>query len=251
MNNVQKIKINNIPCLSISPSETIDKQVTIFIYHGWGSTVENQLFLGEILAKWGYQVVIPELIYHDSRQSLKNHFIATATEAYFWKTILYAVVEANSLIEAAHNDGLIKGHKVVILGSSMGGFIASSVFMRNSSIHGLITINGSASWMVSEQEFQKNGSQPSAFIDDIIKYDPMNNIQSLNNRPALLLHGEGDTVVHPIAQQLFYKEVIKHSNDVNNVTLQLIPNVNHIVTLSMVESIVQWLQMNVAINLSE
>ena len=61
----EKIYIGDIPCLKIEGHEKV-KGVIIF-YHGWSSTKELQSLRGHILAAYGYDVLIPEAIYHGER----------------------------------------------------------------------------------------------------------------------------------------------------------------------------------------
>ncbi len=123
----------------------------------------------------------------------------------------------------------------------MGGFIASSAFIRNPEIDAMININGSSAWMVSEEEFQKNGSTPYPFIEEIKRFDPIESIGLLGNRHVLLLHGEHDKVINPLGQETFYQVANNSGNIPDNITLKLYPFVNHTITLSMIETIIQWL----------
>lgn len=72
---------------------------TILMYHGWGSTIESQVVIGEKLANLGFDIVIPEIIYHDTRQPLKEPFEKTSMQNYFWKTIFHSIDEVNEYLK--------------------------------------------------------------------------------------------------------------------------------------------------------
>ena len=63
----EKINIRGIPCIRIIPKRKNGPFSTIIFYHGWGSTKESQRFRGFILSNLGYQVIIPDSIYHGEK----------------------------------------------------------------------------------------------------------------------------------------------------------------------------------------
>ena len=239
----QLMNSNNINYLLFEPTHD-NKHVTIIIYHGWGSSIYNQTFFASILANFGYTVIIPEIIYHDSREPLSNYFSKTIMEQYFWKTIIQSVEDARMFIQNLS----LSDHKLIILGSSMGGFIASGVFVQEQQLDALININGSGAWLTSEEIFQKQGSNAYSDIDAIMQLDPINFLHNLNNRPTLLLHGQEDTIISPIGQQTFYEQALA-SGEVENshLSLTLYPHINHSISLPMLETIINWMEEKFAI----
>ncbi|SDY94135.1 alpha/beta fold hydrolase [Bacillus sp. 166amftsu] len=241
MNQVE-IQLGHINSLLLQPMQQ-DKKITIVFYHGWGSSIYNQTFLGTILANLGYTVIVPEIIYHDSREPLIDYFSKSIMEQYFWKTILHTIkYDINDLFTSIYESEYCLGHKIVVLGSSMGGFISSGAFMEDSKIDALININGSGAWITSEEIFQKYGSNASNEIHMIRKMDPIQFIERIHNRPMLLLHGASDAVISPLGQQTFYEKVQSHyQNTPSNITFMLYQNINHSISISMIEKVVNWL----------
>ncbi|PEM41358.1 alpha/beta hydrolase family protein [Bacillus pseudomycoides] len=240
--NQTDIQLGNIHGLLLQPTQQ-NKKITIVFYHGWGSSIYHQIFLGTILTNFGYTVIIPEIIYHDSRTALENHFSKPIMEQYFWKTILHTVKhDINDLFTSIYESEYCLGHKIVVLGSSMGGFISSGAFIKDSKIDALININGSGAWITSEEIFQKQGTNIANEIHMIRKMDPIQFIERIHNRPILLLHGASDAVVSPLGQQTFYKKVQSHHQDTTaNITFMLYQNINHSISIPMIEKIVNWL----------
>src|SRR5690606_12904077 len=122
---------------------------TIIYYHGWESNKDNNLFLGKILAFHGYNVILPDAVYHGERGALKSYNVE-ALKKHFWDVILNSVNEYNALIKAAGEKLEIDPNRVAVMGSSMGGFIASGVFAANPEIKCLINMNGACAWVRAE-----------------------------------------------------------------------------------------------------
>ncbi|PLT29519.1 dienelactone hydrolase family protein [Peribacillus deserti] len=232
------IYLHNIPCLLQKP-EGKHKPTTVFLFHGWGSSTENQGFLASILAKWGYQVIIPEIIYHNSRSPLSSHFQSDIMEGHFWPVILHSINEVPIMLKDANNQGIIQNQQIVLAGSSMGGFIATGAFVQETGAHALVNINGSGSWLKSEKEFQKAGSRPALCLDKLIQQDPILHVKKLDNRPILLMHGSDDCIIKPAGQRDFHKKALAAGHE--NITLEMFPNINHTISLTMIELLLRWM----------
>lgn len=175
--------------------QAVGRQInkTIIMYHGWGSTIDSQIVLGERFARLGFDIIIPEIMYHDTRQQLDNYFKKDIMQHYFWKTIFESVDEGLNLLRLV---GLSK-ENTILFGSSMGGFIASGLYASYPGFAGLISINSSGSFILSEMIFRERDSRPPLNEEEIEKfkfYDPINK-KIISKSPILLLHGEKDLVV--------------------------------------------------------
>ncbi|NDI35044.1 alpha/beta hydrolase family protein [Chengkuizengella sediminis] len=229
----KELKYNRI---EVSPSSK-KKKKTIIFYHGWGTTVESNMDVAEVLANEGYQVIFPEIIYHDTRNCLENHFDEEIIQSYFWKTIITMIKEWDKFIQVIG----IPEHEIILVGSSMGGFIANGIFATRQSLGGLVNINGSGSFVLSEQIFRKQVERPelSTVEYNLLKrYDP---VQFENcSAPVLLMHGDSDTTVSIDGQKDYYLYLteIKKREDVD---LFIYENTNHVITLSMVKDLIKWL----------
>ncbi len=220
----------------ITPNR-ISRKETIIMFHGWGSTIESQIQLGKDLSELGFNVVIPEIKYHDSRHALNNHFNQEILHTYFWKTIFETIDEKDEMIHQLN----LQKENTILLGSSMGGFIASGMFFSNNSYGGLININGSSSYIYSEKDFRKKDKREplnDRELETFIKYDPKFK-ESKIIKPVLFLHGEQDLVI-PIGGQLDFLTTKQHYY----IDFLKYRDVNHTITGSMKNDIINWLDKN-------
>lgn len=209
----------------------------IMMFHGWGSTIESQIQLGKELSEIGFKVVIPEIKYHDSRQPLNNHFDQKVLQRYFWKTIFETIDEEGELIHRLN----LQKENLILLGSSMGGFIASGMFFSNTSYAGLININGSSSFIYSERDFRKKDRRVplnDKELEVFVKYDPKFKYSTIR-KPILFLHGEQDLVI-PIGGQVDF--LATKQNDFIDFLKYM--DVNHTITNCMKNDIFNWLDKN-------
>lgn len=209
---------------------------TIILFHGWGSTVKKYEEFAQQLSKLGFQVIVPEIIYHDSRNKIDNHFLKEVTEEYFWKTIFQSIDEAPIFFEEVN----IPKEQVILIGISMGGFIASGIYARYRHFAGLININGSGSFLVSENIFREMDGRPSLSDEEVERfntYDPKG--KRVSSSPVLLMHGEQDKVVSIEGQKDYVDFLLQHHKDVQ---FHAYSNVNHTFSQEMLADLIKWLK---------
>ena len=83
----ENANIRGIPCIRLVPGWKSKPLPTIVFYHGWSSAKENQRFRGFILSNLGYQVIIPDAIYHGERNPI-DYDDPNSAAKYFWGVIL-------------------------------------------------------------------------------------------------------------------------------------------------------------------
>lgn len=236
MNKTEKVPFIN----HIYAPKKLSTGKTIIIFHGWGSSIKNYDDFAESLALQGFQVVVPEIIFHDSRNKLENHFSKEITQEYFWQTIFSSIDEANCLFAELE----IPKKDSILLGVSMGGFIANGIYANNPEIAGLININGSGSFLLSEIIFREIDSRPplsSEEIEKLISYDPMTKTKAFS--PMLLMHGEEDTVVSIKGQENYYA-CLTGRTEANGIEFLKYEHINHTVSKEMTEDLIRWLKEN-------
>lgn len=239
-----KIIIGDIPAIILTPKDDSKLYPTIILYHGWSSNKESQVFRGFILSSLGYQVIIPDAIYHGERQPLSSYGPSNSAK-YFWDIIFKNIEESNRIIDYAINN--LKGDKngIGVIGHSMGGFTAAGVFTHNKDINSLVVMNGSLNWSYSNKFFK----EAMEILDDftmeenkILQLDPMNNMDLIKDRPVLFLHGAADPVVDINPQRVFYNEIVNMYNDMEKIKFVEYLGLGHSVTIKMMEEAAVWFE---------
>lgn len=238
------IYIGNIPAILFRSKENKELIPTIIFYHGWSSDKETQRMRGFILSSVGYQVIIPDAIYHGERNALDNYDLEDAAE-YFWDTIFTNIEESSIIMDELVSKYDADPNRIGVMGNSMGGFTAAGVFAHNPDIKALVVLNGSCAWEISNKIFKKSfeiktTEEQKPVEEKIIKMDPINNLESLVNRPILLLHGDSDTVVSVEGQTVFYNKIRSMYEDKEKIKFIQYPDLNHFVTTNMMEESVAW-----------
>lgn len=213
-----------------------DSDNFVILYHGWAGNVDNNFELVQSILELGFNVILPEIIYHDSREPITNYFDNEIMNRYFWKTIFTTINEFNQLISKLQ----ISPESITVIGISMGGFIASGILKNFKQLKGMICINGSGSFLKSEINFREINKRK-ILNDKEIKllnsFDPIIDIPYDNN--ILILHGEADKIVPIDGAIHFYSEQILKG--ANNTQINKYPGINHTVNKTMIRDIVKWL----------
>lgn len=150
----KNIKIKEIPCILLTPKNLGKKIPTVILYHGWSSNKENQKFRGSILASLGYQVIIPDSIYHGKRNPI-NYNEKNNIAIYFWETVLNNIDESEYIIDELINKYNGDPDNIGVTGHSMGGFSSAGIFTHNKKVKTAIPLNGSFNWEMCNEIFSE------------------------------------------------------------------------------------------------
>lgn len=243
---ISRIKLGNIPCIYVKPVFNTEEAPTVIYYHGWESNKDNNLFLGKIIAFHGYNVILPDAIHHGERGKLERYGIQEL-RSHFWEIVFNTVNEYETMVNVAEDKLGVSRHRIAVMGSSMGGFIASGVFASNTEIRCLINMNGASAWEKAEMAFKTmdyegKGMADEKQLEEIANYDPISKKDALYPRPILLLHGDADTSVPIDIQRCFYDEMKEVYKDVpERLEFVVEPKLNHYKTVRMMEETIAWL----------
>lgn len=226
------VSINKTNAIIIEPEIKSGLQSMVY-YHGWGSSIERALFRGHILAMQGYPVLIPELKYHE-----KHHRIDYSSRnmaKFFWQ-IVYETVAKHSIISNwLENNYGIKDEQVVV-GHSMGGFIAGGVMTQYPVKYGLL-YNTSCSWQETNHYFA-NSLKHEAFLsyeEKINIFDPINKLNAFREKYLFLANGEQDKIVPISGNQNFVNKCDEAGGYNTKLLHRIYPEVGHAITDHMLE----------------
>lgn len=205
----------------------------ILLYHGWGGTAVSYLAFAEQLADEGYDVFVPELIRHDQREPLDNPFEPDVTTTYFWSVVEQSITEATEIIKQSG----WTASDVIVIGVSMGGFIAHGIMARFPT-KALVAINGGGAYLEAERQFRERDGRPPLQGVAPWMLDP---IDVMDKRSRLLLHGDADEIIPLSIQQTYFESAIQAGFH-QAIELHVFPGINHTVSDMMIEQLIDWLK---------
>lgn len=132
--------VADIPCFEIAEADE-EPLVELLLYHGWGSNAEKQRFRGQLLAGFGYRVIVPEILGHGVRGALAYDGPQAALD--FLRVLLQSIGECVELAQAVFHPG--RAHFLV--GHSLGGMIALGALTPLArALNGVVAMNSTANW---------------------------------------------------------------------------------------------------------
>ncbi len=132
--------VADIPCFEIAVAGE-EPLAELVLYHGWGSNAEKQRFRGQLLAAFGYRVIVPEISGHGVRGALAYDGPQAALD--FQRVLLQSIGECVALAQAVFHPG--RAHFLV--GHSLGGMIALGALTPLArALNGVVAMNSTANW---------------------------------------------------------------------------------------------------------
>lgn len=132
--------VADIPCFEIAVAGE-EPLAELMLYHGWGSNAEKQRFRGQLLAAFGYRVIVPEIPGHGVRGALAYDGPQAALD--FQRVLLQSIGECVELAQAVFHPG--RAHFLV--GHSLGGMIALGALTPLArALNGVVAMNSTANW---------------------------------------------------------------------------------------------------------
>lgn len=234
-----KEEINGVTCLKFKPKNSNGLLPTILNYHGWHSSKDFKRFESLVIATNGYQVIVPDALYHGDRNPI-NHDDPQNCERYLWEIILQNIKESKKFIQEIINTHEADPLRIAIIGDSMGAISATGIFIDNPNLKCLVGVNGNYTWQesikINELPPTNEGNK------ELIKYyDPLYNEDKIKERDVLILHGNADSTFSIDTQKLFYNKLLPlYIKNPNNFEFLDVSNVNHRITTGMLERAIIW-----------
>ncbi len=145
---IEKMTYAGIPCYEIAERDR-ETDVDVLLYHGWGSNATKQCFRGQLLAGFGYRVIVPEISGHGVRGTLAYEDSLSVVD--FLRVWVQSIHECAQLQEAV----FLANRPHFLVGHSLGGLIVlGAVAKTHSALNGVVAINSSANWSAFDRMMQ-------------------------------------------------------------------------------------------------
>ena len=206
-----KLKIGGVPCYIVTPHKTDGENKTLIFYHGWASNAYNQIFRANIFASYGYQVVIPQAIYHGDRGRLDYDDDMTV-RTYLPRVLMKNIEEFPRIHRYVVNNLGTKPENIGIAGHSMGAFTAGGIFTFKKDLKVALLYNSVLNWewivrdsTKGEEEISYERERVNEFL---LRLNPALHMENLYNRPIVLCNGMEDQIVDHESMENFYNDLV-------------------------------------------
>lgn len=237
--------IADIPCFEIAVAGE-EPLAELLLYHGWGSNAEKQRFRGQLLAAFGYRVIVPEISGHGVRGALAYAGSQAALD--FQRVLLQSVGECVELAQAVFHPG--RAHFLV--GHSLGGMIALGALTPLArALNGVVAMNSTANWADATASlagvFRDGGAALAALASDeggqlrsaLDAFDPARWPALSVTTPVLLTNGSLD---HTLPASLNAEFLARCP--LPQVRQVIIDDAGHVVTDSALREVVAFIESN-------
>ena len=170
-----------IPALLELPPEGQDVLAVCLVYHGAWAAKEGKLGVYSALATQGTAVVIPDAPLHGERQT--DTPAGLNAREYVWGSVRRSVAEAGALLDALA--GLYGPLPAVVVGSSMGGYVALTLARQEPRVKRAAALITSGVW----EEPEVRRPELRAFLHE---HRPVTHADDFPPTPLLLASGDSD-----------------------------------------------------------
>jgi pimeloyl-ACP methyl ester carboxylesterase len=178
---IERHLLAGIPCVLELPPEGEDVRAVCLVYHGAWAAKEGKLGVYSALAVQGWAVVIPDAPLHGERQA--DTPTGLNAREYVWDSVRRSVAEAGALLDALA--GLYGLLPAVVVGSSMGGYVALTLAHKEPRVGRAAALITSGVW--NEPEVRRPELQ--AFLNE---HRPVTHTDDFPPTPLLLASGDSD-----------------------------------------------------------
>ncbi|MDO5041379.1 MAG: prolyl oligopeptidase family serine peptidase [Peptoniphilus sp.] len=241
----EKTYVDDIPLYVLTPKNEDKAKKTVIFYHGWSSSAKNQLFRANILASYGYRVVLPEAQFHGERGNLEYEE-ETVFKNYFPRVIMHNIEEFPKIYKfiveklGADEDNMAVG------GHSMGAITAGGLYTFKQNLKVALLFNGTMDWAwLAESLVEGEKEVPYERLrmnDFLIQMNPLLQADDLVDRALVLLNGEEDDVMDPKSMEKFYDEISPKYKDKELIHFKKFEHTYHQLTTQMREEAIRFMK---------
>lgn len=250
---IEEMQIDEIPVIHVILQERKSERLPLIVFwHGFKSVREKNLHYAFLLAKKGYRVVLPSVIYHGERQ---RGLSDSEMDFRFWDIVLNSIAELEKIKDYFEKQDMIDTERIGIAGTSMGGLITLGALTKYPWIKAAVSLMGmpafSKFFELQISGLKKQGitlpikEEELKFLEEkITSVDLSKQPEKLSGRPLLFWHGKQDRIVpFSLAYEAYYEQ-IKPLYKENPEKLEFIVDdqAEHKVSWDAVLSLVEWFE---------
>lgn len=226
----KELSVGKIPATLLSYKSSDRKQPGVIWYHGWSSSRASQIFRANIIASFGFHVLVADGMHHGDRGTLNYEDVRIAFEK-LPKVILSNIEEFPALTEAFRSEANVEG-PIFVAGHSMGAMTAGGLLANFPEVAGALCFNGINDWTVKDL-IDESKLDPEV-LAGIKKFNPINHLDDFKERPLLMINGEEDRDVDGKVQEAFYHK-LKDYYKTDALKFEWAVATPHLVTTNMME----------------
>lgn len=242
---IKREVINDVPILNIAKESHFSKPLpTVIYYHGFNGEKESSLTLAYKIVQKNLRVVLPDGPLHGERNPDGNPLEKTPE---FWNIITLSIEEVEAIKNYLEENNMLEKGRVGLGGTSMGGMVTYCSFRKHEWIKCAAVLMGTP--FISERVdrdvnlFKEAGDLTitSEQIDQLKNMakdlDLTKNLDTLEERPLFIWHGELDEIIPAEHSQRFYNMAKEKYKDESNIKyIEEKDRIHNISKLSMEEA---------------
>ena len=202
---------------------------TIFLYHGWSSSAERQLFRGELMSLYGYDVILVDSLYHGKRGTLDYDDPKVFVD-HFFEVLNQNILDFPKVYQLAESVGA-ELRRVIVMGHSLGGYTSGGLLANYDQVSEAVLFNGSMDW-------KKSFLRMKAIFDVQISpeevlalnFSPMDKAIDFNQKRLFLANGKNDETVYAKENEIYVDDLALKSL---NLFFKIYKETGHVITDTM------------------
>lgn len=231
-----ELQIGEIPATLLSYESPDKKLPGVIWYHGWSSSRESQIFRANMIASFGFHVLVADGALHGDRGSTDYEDEEVAYREL--PRVILKNLEEFPMLEAAFRENANIEGPIFVTGHSMGAMTAGGILANYPNVGGAICFNGVNDW--SLDKFLDERRMDREVARGAERFNPLNHLDKFKERPLLMINGDEDHEVDGKLQEAFYRELRNYYNT-DALKFEWAIATPHVVTTNMMEEGIKFL----------
>lgn len=242
---IRKGKVGEIPVLVVSPPETANRCLVLWV-SGFSGNKEGTLPTLKLLAQRGFVALGYDAYQHGERAFETREVLSTRVRGnirrYFWPILARSAEETPQLLDWAVTE-LGVSDRAGMGGTSMGGDISISAAGVDPRLRAVSALVATPDWM-RPGSFEPPGAPDLIAQAAYDRRNPLTNLEDYLHRPAMAFQsGADDQQVPPDGGQRFVTALQKIYGDQSSLLqVNLYAGVPHRVVPEMIEASLKWFE---------